>query len=87
MNTNKIIKSIRGRSLLTQEEMAKRLNISRQAYNVYENDMLHCNLDFIMKILNILNATDMEVNDFLHALKQDYLSYLENNKQCYSNDT
>lgn len=77
MNTNLIIKSIRGKRLLTQDSMAVKLGISRQAYNTYENDLLHCNLDIILKILNALEADESEVNSFLNALKQDYLSYEE----------
>ena len=76
MNTSKVIKSIRGQRLLTQDNMAEKLDISRQAYNIYENDLLHCNLDLIMKILNVLNANDDEISNFLNALKQDYMSYL-----------
>ncbi len=74
MNTNKIIKSIRGQRLLTQDNIAEKLGISRQAYNTYENDLLHCDLDLVMKILNVLNASEIEIDKFLNALKQDYLS-------------
>ena len=77
MNTNKVIKSIRGQRLLKQDDMANKLGISRQAYNNYENDLIHCNLDLIMKILNALNANESEINVFLNALKQDYMSYYE----------
>ncbi len=75
MNTNKVIKSIRGQRLLTQDNIAEKLGVSRQVYNSYENDLLHCDLDLIMKILNVLQADSSEIDSFLNALKQDYLSY------------
>ena len=75
MNTTKIIKSIRGQRLLTQDNIAEKLGISRQAYNIYENDLLHCDLDIVMKILNVLKASEKEIDEFLNALKQDYMSY------------
>ena len=48
MNTTFIIKSLRGKRLLTQDNMADKLKISRQAYNNYENDLIHCDLDLII---------------------------------------
>ena len=81
MNTSLVMKSIRGKRLLTQDNMAEKLLISRQAYNTYENDLLHCDLDLIMKILNSLDVNEFELNEFLNALKQDYLSY-----NLYQND-
>ncbi len=81
MNANKILKSIRGQRLLTQNDIAEKLGISRQAYNMYENDLLHCELDLIIKILKALETDDSELNNFLNALKQDYLSY-----NLYKND-
>lgn len=75
MNANNILKGFRGKRLLTQENVAKSLGISRQVYNGYENDLSHCELDQIMKILSCLNVSDKEINEFLNALKQDYLSY------------
>ena len=82
MNANKVLKSIRGQRLLTQNDIAERLGISRQAYNMYENDLLHCELDLIMKILKALETDTNELSNFLNALKQDYLSY-----NLYQNDT
>ena len=75
MNTNLILKGIRGKKLLTQDNIAKKLGISRQAYNTYENDMLHCDLDLVIKILDVLDANESEIDEFLNAIKQDYLSY------------
>ena len=79
MNTTFIIKSLRGKRLLTQDNMADKLKISRQAYNNYENDLIHCDLDLIMKILNALSVNNQELKDFLSALEQDYLSYQSSN--------
>lgn len=75
MHSSNILKGFRGKRLLTQDNMAERLNISRQMYNVYENDLTHCELDLIMKILSNLEINDVELAEFLNALKQDYLSY------------
>ena len=75
MNANNVLKSFRGKRLLTQDDVAKSLNVSRQVYNGYENDLAHCELDQIMKILFCLDASDQEINEFLDALKQDYMSY------------
>lgn len=80
MNANNILKSFRGKRLLTQDNIASSLGISRQAYNGYENDLAHCELNLIMKILSCLDVNDQEINDFLNALKQDYMSYKRNTK-------
>ena len=79
MNTTLIIKSLRGKRLLTQDNMADKLKISRQAYNNYENDLIHCDLDLVMKILNALSVDNQELKDFLNALEQDYMSYQSSN--------
>lgn len=76
MNASMAIKSYRGRILLTQDAIAEKLGVSRQMYNSYENDLLHCQLDIILKILSVLNVDDQQIEEFLNALKQDYLSYI-----------
>lgn len=75
MNSSDILKGFRGKRLLTQDSMAKRLGISRQIYNFYENDLTHCELDLIMKILSNLDINENELAEFLNAVKQDYMSY------------
>ena len=75
MHSSNILKGFRGKRLLTQDNMAKRLGISRQIYNGYENDLTHCELDLIMKILSNLEISENELSEFLIALKQDYMSY------------
>ena len=77
-NSSNSLKSFRGKRLLTQDNMAERLNISRQMYNTYENDLMHCELDLIMKIFSSLGITESEFIEFLNALKQDYMSYTKN---------
>lgn len=77
MNASMAIKSYRGRILLTQDAIAEKLGVSRQMYNSYENDLLHCQLDIILKILSVLNVDDQQIEEFLNALKQDYLSYIK----------
>lgn len=75
MNSTKALKSLRGKKMKTQQEIADKIGISRQMYNAYENDTTKCELDLIFKILDSLDATDIEVEEFLFGLKQDYLSY------------
>lgn len=75
MDTTNVLKSLRGKKLKTQQEIADKLGVSRQIYNGYENDILKCNLNLIVKILNTLEATDQEVEEFFNGLKQDFLSY------------
>ncbi len=77
MNSTKALKSLRGKKMKTQQEVADKLGMSRQIYNSYENDTSKCELDLIFKILNSLEATDQEFDDFLNGLKQDYMSYKE----------
>ncbi len=78
MNASNALKSFRGKRLLTQDNVAERLGVSRQMYNNYENDLIHCELDLIMKILSCLQVNDYELSEFLSALKQDILSYILN---------
>ena len=75
MNASMAIKSNRGKALLTQDAIAEKLGVSRQMYNSYENDLLHCQLDVILKILAVLKVDDSQIEEFLNALKQDYVSY------------
>jgi DNA-binding XRE family transcriptional regulator len=75
MESSKSIKSIRGKRLLTQDNMAEMLKVSRQVYNGYENDILHCDLNIILNILLVLNVTVEELDEFFIALRQDYMSY------------
>ena len=74
MNSTKALKSLRGKKLKTQQEIANKIGISRQVYNYYENEATKCELNIIFKILNCLEATDEEFDEFFIALKQDYLS-------------
>ena len=81
MNSSNVLKGFRGKRLLTQDAIAEKLKVSRQMYNIYENDLIHCELDLIMKIFYNLNVTDSELVEFLNALKQDYLSYIDIQKE------
>lgn len=75
MDSTKIIKGLRGKQLLSQENIAEKLGISRQTYNNLENDILHSDFTLIFKLLKILNASEHDVDEFFIALKQDYMSY------------
>jgi len=78
MNSTKALKSLRGKKLMTQQEIADKIGVSRQVYNSYENDTSKCDLDLLFKILNSLEASDLEIDEFLHGLKQDFMSYNNN---------
>ena len=78
MSSTKALKSLRGKKMKTQQEVADMLGISRQVYNSYENDTSKCELDLLFKILYSLEATDQEFDEFLNGLNQDYMSYKEN---------
>ena len=56
---------------LTQDDLAKMLNMSRQNYNIIENNPTKADLNKIYEIFNLLNEP---IDDFLNALKQDYMS-------------
>ena len=71
MTAINIIKSIRNKHGLTQDDMAKMLDMTRQNYNKLENNPNKATLDKIYKIFNLLNE---DMDEFLFALKQDYLS-------------
>lgn len=75
MNSTNIIKGFRGKKLLSQENVAERMGITRQTYNALENDLLHNDFTLVFKLLNILEASETDIDEFLYALKQDYLSY------------
>ena len=55
------IKSLRTLKGFTQEEMAEKLNISRSAYNKYENKPYDVPT---RKLLSIANLLDCKVGDF-----------------------
>ncbi len=71
MTASNIIKSIRNKYGLTQDDMAKMLDMTRQNYNKLENNPTKATLNKIYKIFSLLNE---DIDDFLYALKQDYLS-------------
>lgn len=72
-----MLKRFRGKSLLTQKEVASKLGISRQLYNTYENNILKCQLDTLFKIFKVLNVSEEDIRNFLFAFQQDYLSYIK----------
>lgn len=74
MNSTKALKSLRGKKLKTQQEIADKIGVSRQVYNYYENETTKCELNVIFKILHCLEATDSEFDEFFNGLKQDFLS-------------
>lgn len=81
MKSTSIIKGIRSKRLLSQENVADKLGIARQTYNSFENDIL--NNDFILafKLMDVLELNEAEIDEFFNALKQDYKSYIDSNKE------
>ena len=75
MTAANIIKSIRNKYGLTQDDMARMLEMTRQNYNKLENNPTKATLDKVYKIFNVL---DENIDEFLYALKQDYMSQKEN---------
>lgn len=75
MNSTNVIKGFRGKKLLSQEKVAETMGITRQTYNVLENDLLHNDFTLVFKLLKILNVNEQDIDEFFNALKQDYLSY------------
>lgn len=75
MYSTNILKSMRSKRLLTQDDVAIDIKVSRQMYCTYENNLLQCELDLIFKILNSLKANNIEIEEFFNGLKQDYKSY------------
>lgn len=71
MTASNIIKSIRNKYGLTQDDMAKMLEMTRQNYNKLENNPTKATLNKVYKIFCLLNE---DIDDFLYALKQDYMS-------------
>ena len=77
MHSTSIIKSIRAKKSLSQENVANMMGISRQTYNSLENDFLNNDFSLMFKLLKLLELNESETDEFFNALKQDYLSYLE----------
>jgi len=78
MNSTSIIKGFRGKKLLSQENVAELLGITRQSYNSLENNLLNGDCTLVFKLLDVLNLNDQEIEEFFSALKQDYKSYQNN---------
>lgn len=76
LNTSLSIKSLRGKKLKTQQEIADKIGVSRQTYNGYETNILKCDLETVFRILEALDCNKAEIKDFFFALEQDIMSYL-----------
>lgn len=62
------IRSLRARAGLTQEETAKKLEISRQNYCIYENDIGNIKIDMLIKMATIFSCT---LKDFFYTKQSD----------------
>ena len=69
------LKRLRGKKLKTQQDIAEKINVSRQTYNTYENNLSVLSLDQIQEILIALEANDEEIKEFFYEIQQDILSH------------
>lgn len=69
------LKRLRGKKLKTQQDIAEKLNVSRQTYNTYENNLSVLSLDQIQEILIALEANVEEIKEFFYEIQQDILSH------------
>lgn len=76
MKSSNILKSMRVKAGMTQDQVAELLNVSRQTYGRLENNPIKIPLNNCFEIIKML---DGNIDDFLFAIKQDYLS--QKNKQ------
>lgn len=79
MESTLVLKSIRARRNITQEDIATKIGVSRQTYVNCENNILNEELSTIFKIFNILSINDSEMLDFFKALERDFMSYKKEN--------
>lgn len=56
------IRSLRVKANLTQEEVAKKLGVTRQQYYLYEKEPLKIKVKTLLKLADILNC---KVEDFM----------------------
>ena len=75
MNSTSLIKGFRGKKLYSQEKVAELLGISRQSYNALENDLLHNDFALVFKLLDVLDLSAVDIDEFFNAIKQDYMSH------------
>ena len=66
MAENTSLKILRVRQGLTQEEMAKKLTMSRQAYAKIENGQGDGNITFWSKVQRIFNISSEEMWDLIN---------------------
>lgn len=64
------LKLIRFKAKLSQEDVANKLNITRQAYGNWENNPLKLDLETLMKIGEALNENILIFFDNLYCKKQ-----------------
>lgn len=65
-----IIKKLRERKNMSQDELAEQLNITRQAISRYENGDRGVNQDLLFQLASIFNV---KIDEFFPPLNNDYL--------------
>ena len=78
MNPSQLLKSYRGRRLKSQEDIAKKLKVTRTTYATWENNPISVETNTLFDILLAIKVDESEIHDFFNALEQDFLSYSKN---------
>lgn len=71
MKENTSLKILRVRQGLTQEEMARKLTMSRQAYAKIENGQGDGNITFWSKVQRIFNISSEEMWDLINDTTEE----------------
>jgi transcriptional regulator with XRE-family HTH domain len=70
-NVGKMIKKIREQKNMTQEQLAEKLNVTRQAVSNWENSKTQPDIDTIIKISCVL---EVSVEEIIYGQKQNQIS-------------
>lgn len=71
MNENKSLKILRVRHGLTQEGMAEKLGVSRQAYAKIENGLAFGNISFWCKVQRVFKISSTEMWDLINDITDE----------------
>lgn len=72
MNTENVIRSIRVKRNLSQEQLADKMGLSRQGYHLIENDIINRDISMLFKLMNILEVSSLEKEELFNAIKLDF---------------
>ena len=72
-NIGKTIKKIREEKNMTQEQLAEKLNVTRQAISNWENNKTQPDIDTIIKISEVL---EVSVEEIIYGYKKDNVTVI-----------